>query len=102
MKRMMIRYKVKADRSAENQAYIEQVFAELQRIAPPGVRYASFKQSDGVSFVHLVSHETENDHNPLTQLPAFQAFQAGIRDRCEEQPIATELTEIGSYQFFGQ
>lgn len=102
MKRMMVRYKVKADRAAENQAYIEQVFAELQRAAPVGLRYASFKQSDGVSFVHWVAHETENEHTPLTQLPAFQAFQAGIKDRCEEQPVATELTEIGSYQFFGQ
>jgi hypothetical protein len=27
----------------------------------------------------------------------FKAFTAGIRDRCEEPPAATELKEIGAY-----
>jgi hypothetical protein len=98
--RIMVRYKVKADRANENQQYVERVFEELRRDGPPGLRYASFKQSDGVSFVHLVSIETESGENPLSQSPAFQAFQAGIRERCEEQPIVTDLEEVGSYHFF--
>jgi hypothetical protein len=101
MKRIMVRYKVKADRAGENQQYVEGVFEELRRNSPAGLRYASFKQADGVSFVHMVSIETEAGDNPLTQSPAFQAFQAGIKDRCEEQPVATELEEVGSYHFFG-
>ncbi len=101
MKRIIVRYKVKADRAGENQQYVERVFEELRRNSPPGLRYATFKQGDGVSFIHLVSIETETGENPLSQLPAFQAFQAGIKERCEEQPVATELEEVGSYQFFG-
>jgi hypothetical protein len=101
MKRIMVRYVVKADRAAENRQFIENVFDELRRNSPAGLRYASFQQPDGVSFVHLVSIETDTGDNPLTQSPAFHAFQAGIKDRCEVQPVVTEIDEVGSYQFFG-
>ena len=102
MKRIMVRYKVKPDQAGENQQYVEQVFAELQRTSPPGLRYATFKQKDGVSFVHVASIETESGDNPLQRLPAFQAFQVGIKERCDEQPVVIELDEVGSYRFFGK
>lgn len=99
MKRMMIRYKVKADRAAENERYIERVFGELERERPEGLRYASFKLADGVSFVHLVSLEAAEGANPLAVLPAFKAFTAQISERCEEAPVAVELNEVGAYRF---
>jgi hypothetical protein len=99
MKRM-IRYKVKADRAGENQQYVEKVFEELHRSSPAGIHYATFKQSDGVSFIHLVYFETEVSNSQLAGLPAFQAFQAGIKDRCEEQPVVVDLEEVGSYHVF--
>ena len=99
MKRVLVRYKVKAGRAAENEAYIKKVFEELKRTGPEGLRYASFKLDDGVSFVHLASIETEDGSNPLAETAAFKAFQAEIRDRCEEPPLAVDLHEIGSYGF---
>jgi len=99
MKRVMVQYRVKADRAGENQQYIERVFEELRQNSPIGLRYASFKQSDGVTFVHIASVETENGENPLSKSPAFLAFQARISDRCEVQPVATDLEEVGSYHF---
>jgi hypothetical protein len=101
MKRMMIRYKVKADRAIENERYITSVFEQLKRDTPSGVRYAAFKLDDGVSFVHIVSVETADGSNPLGALSAFKAFTAEIQDRCEESPVAVDLNEIGSYAFFG-
>lgn len=101
MKRILVRYKVKPQFASENQQYVEKVFEELHQHSPQGLRYATFKLSDGVSFVHLVSIETENGDNPLAQTQAFQNFQAGIKDRCEELPVATDLEEVGSYHFFG-
>jgi hypothetical protein len=95
----MVQYRVKPDRADENQRYIEGVFEELRQNSPAGLRYASFKQPDGVTFVHIASIETETGDNPLSQSPAFLAFQAGIRDRCEAPPVATDLEEVGSYQF---
>ena len=102
MKRMMVRYKVKPERASENEGYIARVFEQLEREKPAGVRYASFKLEDGVSFVHIVSNEAADGRNPLTELSAFKAFAAGVRDRCQEPPITVELNEIGSYGFFGQ
>jgi hypothetical protein len=101
MKTTMVRYKVKADRAAENERYIAAVFEQLGRDRPAGLRYASFKLHDGVSFVHIVSLEATNGSNPLRESAAFEAFTAQIRGRCEEPPVAVELNEVGSYRFFG-
>jgi hypothetical protein len=97
---VMVRYKTKPDRAGENVQYIEKVFAELRQKSPAGVRYASFKLSDGVSFVHIAAIDTADGSNPLTQSAAFQSFLAGIKERCEEQPAAVELSAIGSYRLF--
>jgi len=102
VKRLIVRYQVKAGKADENQTLIEKVFEELHRNRPSGLRYASFRLSDGVSFVHVVSIETADGGNPLIKTPAFKAFNAGIEDRCEEQPVLTEMTEVGSYRFFGE
>ena len=101
MKRVLVRYKVKADRAAENEAYIAKVFEQLKKEQPAGLRYASFKLADGVSFVHLASLETEDGSHPLGELAAFKTFTSHIKERCEEPPLATELAEIGSYRLFG-
>lgn len=87
MKRLMVRYKVKAERAAENESYIRKVFEQLKSSQPP-------------SFVHIVSMETSDGSNPLGELSAFKAFTSQIKDRCEEPPAAVELTEVGSYRFF--
>lgn len=100
MQRTLIRYKVKADRAEENAQAIAEVFEQLHATAPDGVRYAAFRLEDGVSFVHLVSRETGDGSQPLLEIPAFQAFIASIRDRCEEHPVAIELEEIGAYRLF--
>jgi hypothetical protein len=101
MKRLMVRYKVKADRAAENERFVTAVFEQLKQERPPGLRYATFKLDDGLSFVHIVSHEADDDSNPLGELSAFKEFTANVRDRCDEPPVAVELHEVGSYAFFG-
>lgn len=100
MKRVMVRYKVKPDQAIENQRLVAEVYADLQRTAPAGLRYATFKQDDGLSFVHIASIETETGESPLPQLPAFQAFLAQIKERCSEPPVAVELEAIGAYHFW--
>ena len=100
MKPVLVRYKVKADRAQENEDYIKKVFAELEQNSPAGLRYASFKLDDGVSFVHIASIETDDGVNPLSETAAFKAFQDDIKDRCEEPPVAVDLNRIGAYHFF--
>ena len=101
MRRVMVRYTVKPGRAAENERYIEQVFAELARTAPQGMRYAAFRLDDGVSFVHVYVNENTDGTDPLPALPAFQEFRAGLEERCESARVATPLHEVGSYGFFG-
>jgi hypothetical protein len=100
MKRLMVRYKVKPECAAENEGYIARVFEQLEREKPTGVRYAAFKLDDGNSFVHVVSYEAADGRSLLTELSAFKAFAAGVKERCDEPPIVVELNEIGSYGFF--
>lgn len=96
---MMVRYKVKRDRAAENERYIAAVFKELKTAAPAGLHYASFKLDDGVTFVHIASIESESGENPLTKTGAFKSFVADIEERCEEQPVTVVLHEVGAYAF---
>lgn len=99
MKRVMVRYKVKPEHAADNERYIEWVFEQLNRESPTDLRYASFKLSDGVTFVHLASLEGEGENNRLRALSTFNQFKAGLQGRCEEPPVAVELEEIGSFRF---
>ena len=95
MKTVMVRYTVKADRVEENEAKIKAVFAALHETKPSGLRYTSYKQDDGRSFVHIAS--MEGPSNPLAELPAFKAFTENIDERCEIPPAPGALTAVGSY-----
>jgi hypothetical protein len=98
MRQVMVRYRVKPDRVAENEELVRAVYEELGRVWPDGIAYATFKLEDGVSFVHLA--RTTADGNPLTELPAFRVFQEGIAERCDEQPVVMEVERIGAYRAF--
>jgi len=100
MRQVVVRYRVKTERAEENVRLIEKVFAELAQEQPEGLRYASFKGEDGVTFIHIASIETEDGVNPLDTASAFQAFQEGIRDRCDVPPEVVQMQTIGAYQLF--
>lgn len=97
----MIRYMLKPDRVAENERLSRAVYDALRRQRPAGVHYATFKAADGVSFVHLVSYDEGVSNSALTSLPEFKAFSEGVKERCVEPPLRVDLTEVGSYGFFG-
>ena len=97
--RMMIRYKLLPEKVEENKALVKAVFAELHTKNPAGIRYASFGFPDGLSFVHIVSLETDGP-NPLMSLESFPLFTKEIKDRCEEPPLTMEMEEVGSYNLF--
>ncbi len=97
MRRVIVRYKVKPERVTENEHLVRAVYEELDRARPERFQYATFKLEDGFSFVHLATHAGAD--NPLQQIEAFRRFQEGIRDRCEEPPLVSELHEIGAFRF---
>ena len=97
MGEVVVRYKVKPERVEENQRLVEAVYAELAASDPGGLRYATFRLEDGVTFVHVASIDTPDGSNPLRGIAAFAEFTRDIAERCDEQPIAQDARVIGSY-----
>jgi hypothetical protein len=92
----MVRYKVRPERADENVELVKAVYAQLAAERPEGLHYATFRLSDGVSFMHIVI-DTDQPGRILGELAAFKAFSADIESRCDEPPVATEITLVGSY-----
>jgi hypothetical protein len=100
MRSVMVQYTLKPERGAENEELVRAVYEELDQARPDGFHYATFKLADGVTFIHLATHEDAD--NPLRQIGAFQRFQEAIADRCDKPPVVAELDAVGSYRFGGQ
>lgn len=92
----VVRYRTNPQDADENERLIRDVFAGLAADSPDGLRYASFRLADGVSFVHVAV--LDGDENPLSASAAFAKFQSGIGDRCAEGPAAADATVVGSYR----
>jgi hypothetical protein len=101
MPTIVVRYKTKPEHADENQRLVEKVFAELEERRATGFAYSSLRLEEGVSFVHVVVEEPGEGSVSLVELPAFREFQAGIADRCEEQPVAMGATVVGAHRMFG-
>ena len=97
MGQVVVRYKVKPERVEENEALVEAVYAELAESDPGGLRYATFRLDDGVSFIHVASIDGEGGSNPLRAIAAFAEFTRDIAERCDEPPVAHDAALIGSY-----
>ena len=94
----IVRYTTKPERADENQALVEAVFHELAATDPAGLRYASFRLDDGVSFVHVAEVTTSDGSNPLAATAAFQEFVREIGDRCVIAPDASAATLVGAFR----
>jgi hypothetical protein len=81
-----------------NQQLIETVFAELDEREPEGFTYKFFRLDDGVSLIHVVIEHDVDEPDSLQAVPAFQAFVAGIADRCDVPPVAIGATIVGGYR----
>jgi len=96
---VIVRYRVRPERTAENEALVRAVYEQLHDEQPDGLRYATFVDADGAGFTHLAFSEAGPGNPALTDLSAFTRFQEGLGERCEEPPVLTELREVGSYRF---
>jgi hypothetical protein len=95
MEYRIIRYKAKPDRADENQRFIAGVFGELHAAAPDGIAYSVLRLPDD-TFVHLVA--IEKGPEPLTSLPAFQAFLENVDDRRFEPVESDTPIVVGNYR----
>jgi hypothetical protein len=95
----VVRYTTKPERAAENEALSRAVFAQLRSAPPEGVAYALLRE--GNEFIHVFLNLKADDAAPVTELPAFKAFQQDIKERFEVEPNVTRLaaTLVDSYGF---
>lgn len=98
MSLLMVQAKIKEDRVAEVEAAAKKMFEAIAAAQPKGVRYASTKQADGVSFVILL--QLDGPENPLTALPEFTEFQDNLKQWIDGPPAAGPLEIVGSYRLF--
>ena len=92
----VVRYQTSPEAADENERLIRAVFAELNEEQPEGLRYASFRLDDGVSFLHVAIVDAEV--NPLTKSAAFAEFQGEIGARVVEGPTPSGAKVIASYR----
>ena len=94
----LIRYKTKPESADENQRLVEKVYEELAARDPGGIRYATLRLEDGVSFVHIFMTDSDDTPNGLGGIAAFAEFQRELAKRCDELPVAQAATVVGSYR----
>jgi hypothetical protein len=97
MAKTIVRYKVKPGLVEENEKLVRAVYGELAKVKPAHFSYATYKLDDGLSFVHIAEFTGEGK-GPLAGIAAFAEFQQGVKNRCDELPVVSQGTEIGSYQ----
>jgi hypothetical protein len=94
----VVRYKTHPQHADENAALVRAVFQALQVARPAGLRYQCLRGLDAVTFTHLATLDDALAVHPLTSLPAFQAFLAGLRTRCAEPPALVDSELLGRYE----
>lgn len=92
----LVQYSTHPDRTDENRALVQAVVAELEQRSPVGFRYTVLLSTVNHTFTHLVMSERAD--NPLVELPAFQEFQLGLRDRITAPSNNVEAELVGSYE----
>lgn len=96
---MMIRSKVKPEHGAEVERAVQGLFAAIERASPEGIRYASTRLADQLTYVAFLQVDDGVD-NPLPSLPELGDFQENLKQWLAEPPQPEQLTVVGSYRLF--
>ncbi len=96
IRHVIVRYRVRPGQAELNAELVREVYRELAELAPDRFLYETYRLEDGLTFVHH-SHREGDEPVPLTSLPAFAEFQAGLAERCEWGPVVSEAEEVGRF-----
>ena len=93
MKYRIARFRVRASEVA---AVEKSIIAFVAKVAdePGTLRYETFREADGVSYVHLMSFADEAAEAAHEKTEHQKQFLAEIRPRCEAQPVLTDLRMV--------
>jgi hypothetical protein len=95
----LVRYTVKPEQIAENEALSRAVFDELRSTTPDHAAYALFR--NGREFIHLFVNPATDDSTVVTDLPAFKTYQKDLPARCEApvEVLRLAVDMLDSYGF---
>jgi len=88
----IVRYTVKPEFVSLDEQLTGALFDRVSSEALKGINYATFREQDGRSFVHVFANLAEDSQEILTDLPEFGAFAAGIKQRCDAAPEVARLS----------
>ena len=97
----VVRAQLKEEHVAEAEAAVKRMFAAIEREGIEGIRYASIKLEDGVTFVALLEIEDGMD-NPLFGLPEAKEFYDALPGWYVQPPEFGPGTVVGSYRLFSE
>src|SRR5258708_12493419 len=92
----LIRYKTKPESADENQRLVEKVYEELATRDPGGIRYATLRLEDGVSFIHIFMTDSDDTPNALGRIAAFPQSQRHLPHPSPELPVTHPATASAS------
>jgi len=93
MKHRIARFKVRASEVA---AAEKAIIAFVSKVAdePGTLRYESYREEDGLSFIHFMSFADDAAEEAHRKTDHVKAFVADLYPRCEVQPSFTDLKMI--------
>jgi len=93
MRWRIARFRVRASEAAEAE---KAIIAFVSKVAdePGTLRYESFREADGVSYVHLMAFADEAAEEAHKKTDHVKQFVADLYPRCEAQPVFTDLKMI--------
>lgn len=69
-------------------------FVRAVREEEPGVTYEAYRLDDGVTFLHVVAFQTEEEEGTHQTAPHTLHFFDNLYLLCEEEPSFVEVTPI--------
>jgi quinol monooxygenase YgiN len=93
MKWRMARFRV---RTSEVAAAEKAVIAFVAKVAdePGTLRYESFREPDGVSYVHVMAFADDAAEEAHRQTEHAKQFVADLYPKCDVEPVFTDLKMI--------
>ncbi len=92
---VLIRYTVRREELATHLEQVREVYADLGRLRPDGLGYATYQLDDEVSFLEVLTGDAGPE--PLTASAAFRRFRSALDDRCQHKPELDEVHQVGAF-----
>jgi hypothetical protein len=103
MKIVRVEYTTTKEFAPINKANIAGIVEELRTLNHPGIKYGTYLQPDGKTFMHFDQFENEEAHEVLTSLESFKKFDAELwASNLEVEPKLELLSLVAATDdFFG-